>query len=214
MIKPVVVIGLLGTTLDRGQRAERWNTLAADGGALPARGPARSPLRAAARRAARRAGRRPSRPTSRRSRPRPRCARTSSTSATRGTSRQVYGALHDFARGVPVRPRARGLPGPHHDRHARRADLPVPADRVAALPGAAAADVARRSGTRRPARVRTRIIDLDLSRYDRIASRFQQEQREDLSFLKAGIDTRNAALQRADRAHRAGGDRARARRCC
>ena len=40
------------------------------------------------------------------------------------------------------------------------------------------------------------IIDLDLSRYDRIASRFQQEQREAASFLKSGIDTRNAAFNR------------------
>ena len=35
------------------------------------------------------------------------------------------------------------------------------------------------------------IIDLDLSKYDRLAARFAQEQREDLSYLKAGIDTRN-----------------------
>lgn len=36
-----------------------------------------------------------------------------------------------------------------------------------------------------------RIIDLDLSKYDQIASRFAEEQREGLSFLKAGIDTRS-----------------------
>jgi transcriptional regulatory protein RtcR len=36
------------------------------------------------------------------------------------------------------------------------------------------------------------IIDLDLSRYDRIAQRFQAERRDDLSFLKSGIETRNA----------------------
>src|SRR6516164_10926668 len=41
-----------------------------------------------------------------------------------------------------------------------------------------------------------KIIDLDLSRYDRIASRFQQEQREGVSYLKGGIDTRNAAFNR------------------
>jgi len=35
------------------------------------------------------------------------------------------------------------------------------------------------------------IIDLDLSTYDRIARRFETEQREALSFLKSGIDTRN-----------------------
>jgi transcriptional regulatory protein RtcR len=36
------------------------------------------------------------------------------------------------------------------------------------------------------------IIDLDLSRYDSIARRFQRERIEGLSFLKAGIDTRSA----------------------
>jgi len=40
------------------------------------------------------------------------------------------------------------------------------------------------------------IIDLDLSRYDRIAARFRREQQEGLSFLKSGIATRNAAFNR------------------
>ena len=35
------------------------------------------------------------------------------------------------------------------------------------------------------------IIDLDLSKYDRLAARFQQQQRDDLSSLKSGIDTRS-----------------------
>jgi transcriptional regulatory protein RtcR len=39
-----------------------------------------------------------------------------------------------------------------------------------------------------------KIIDLDLSKYDRIASRFCQEQREGASYLKGGIETRNAAF--------------------
>jgi transcriptional regulatory protein RtcR len=39
-----------------------------------------------------------------------------------------------------------------------------------------------------------KVIDLDLSKYDRIASRFQQEQREGISYLKGGIDTKNAAF--------------------
>jgi transcriptional regulatory protein RtcR len=39
-----------------------------------------------------------------------------------------------------------------------------------------------------------KIIDLDLSKYDRIASRFRQEQREAVSYLKGGIDTRNSAF--------------------
>jgi transcriptional regulatory protein RtcR len=41
-----------------------------------------------------------------------------------------------------------------------------------------------------------KIIDLDLSRYDRIASRFRQERDEGVSWLKGGIETRNAAFNR------------------
>ena len=40
------------------------------------------------------------------------------------------------------------------------------------------------------------IIDLDLSRYDSIARRFQKERTEGLSFLKAGIETKNLAYNR------------------
>jgi len=40
------------------------------------------------------------------------------------------------------------------------------------------------------------IVDLDLSRYDRILSRFARERKDGQSFLKAGIDTRNAAFNR------------------
>ena len=39
-----------------------------------------------------------------------------------------------------------------------------------------------------------RIIDLDLSRYDQLAMRFEQERRQGSSFLKSGIETRNAAF--------------------
>jgi transcriptional regulatory protein RtcR len=41
-----------------------------------------------------------------------------------------------------------------------------------------------------------RIIDLDLSRYDKIATRFRREQEESLSFLKSGIATRNKDFNR------------------
>lgn len=40
------------------------------------------------------------------------------------------------------------------------------------------------------------IIDLDLSRYDRIAQRFARERDDNLSFLKSGIATRNPAFNR------------------
>jgi transcriptional regulatory protein RtcR len=38
------------------------------------------------------------------------------------------------------------------------------------------------------------IIDLDLSKYDRLASRFQTEKAEAQSFLKSGIETKNAGF--------------------
>jgi transcriptional regulatory protein RtcR len=40
------------------------------------------------------------------------------------------------------------------------------------------------------------VIDLDLSKYDRLAARFKKEQQEGLSFLKSGIATRNAAFNK------------------
>jgi len=39
-----------------------------------------------------------------------------------------------------------------------------------------------------------KVIDLDLSKYDRIASRFRQEQSYAVTYLKGGIDTRNPAF--------------------
>lgn len=107
---------------------------------------------------------------------------------------QVFASLFDFARAYPFRPEhedylvhittgthvaqiclfllteARHLPG--------RLVQCSPAERRAEQPGT------------------YRIIDLDLGRYDRIATRFAHVQREGLSFLKQGIDTRNAAFNR------------------
>jgi transcriptional regulatory protein RtcR len=40
------------------------------------------------------------------------------------------------------------------------------------------------------------VIDLDLSRYDRIAQRFGVQTRDNLSFLKSGIDTQNPGFNR------------------
>ena len=40
------------------------------------------------------------------------------------------------------------------------------------------------------------IVDLDLSKYDAIASRFREEQKEAASFLKSGIATRNVSFNR------------------
>lgn len=52
--------------------------------------------------------------------------------------------------------------------------------------------VSRREGPPSPAGLYS-IIDLDLSRYARLTSRFQREQQASASFLKAGIATRNTA---------------------
>lgn len=41
-----------------------------------------------------------------------------------------------------------------------------------------------------------RIIDLDLSRYDALATRFAEEKQEGLTFLKSGIETRNTTFNR------------------
>lgn len=40
------------------------------------------------------------------------------------------------------------------------------------------------------------IIDLDLSKYDQIASRFSKEHQEGVNYLKGGIETRNSAFNR------------------
>src|SRR5262249_37693161 len=57
--------------------------------------------------------------------------------------------------------------------------------------------------TRRAGSGSLRIIDLDLSKYDRIATRFSRDELEEHSLLKSGIQTRNAAfnalVERLDR---------------
>jgi len=47
-------------------------------------------------------------------------------------------------------------------------------------------------GGRDPLPGRYSIVDLDLSRYDKLASRFREERRDAVSFLKSGIETANA----------------------
>ena len=108
---------------------------------------------------------------------------------------EVYGALHDFARGRSFATEREDYfinitTGTHvaqicwfllaETRH-------VPAKLLQlSPPKKARGDVASPM----------RIIDLDLSRYDRIATRFRAEQRDAASFLKSGIATRNPAFNR------------------
>jgi transcriptional regulatory protein RtcR len=107
---------------------------------------------------------------------------------------ETYGALRDFARRHPFDPTREDVlahitTGTHiaqislfllvESRH-------IPARLIQTSPPAPGGNAAG-SYT---------IIDLDLSRYDSIARRFQKERTEGLSFLKAGIDTKNAAYNR------------------
>ncbi len=115
---------------------------------------------------------------------------------------EVYGALHDYARGAYPFDTEREdylvhiTTGTHvaqiclflltESRHMparllqtsppRRGEGPRPQTRAE-----------RTAGT-------WRAFDLDLSRYDRLASRFDAEARERTGLLKAGIETRNAAF--------------------
>lgn len=106
----------------------------------------------------------------------------------------VYGALHDFARVYPFSPETEDYlvhitTGSHvaqiclfllTESHYFPAKLiqTAPPSKQRGEPGAFA------------------IIDLDLSRYDRLASRFNLEIRESTSFLKSGIATRNEPFNR------------------
>jgi transcriptional regulatory protein RtcR len=106
---------------------------------------------------------------------------------------RVYARLHDFASQYPFKPEKEDYlvhitTGTHvvqicwfllvesHE---------APARLLQTSPGRSPRD--RAVGTHA-------IIDLDLSKYDRIASRFQQRVQEGRSFLKAGIETKNAAF--------------------
>lgn len=107
---------------------------------------------------------------------------------------EVYAALHDFARGYPFSPDEEDYlvhitTGTHvaqiclflltESRH-------FPARLIQTSPP--------RPGSGEHALGSFSIIDLDLSRYDRIASRFLIERNEAVSFLKSGIETLNPAF--------------------
>lgn len=66
----------------------------------------------------------------------------------------------------------------------------LPARLIQTSPAPRHSDEERTAGTHS-------LIDLDLSRYDRIASRFTHKRLEGLAFLKSGIATRNATFNRS-----------------
>ena len=106
---------------------------------------------------------------------------------------EVYGALHDFAAGYAFDPESEDYfvnitTGTHVAQicwflliEARY----IPAKILQLTPP---------RHQEQPSPGKYSVIDIDLSRYDRIATRFKAEQAEATSFLKSGIATRNPAF--------------------
>jgi len=106
---------------------------------------------------------------------------------------EVYGALHDFSRGYAFDPENENYfihitTGTHV---AQICLFLLTESRY--LPGTLIQTGPPRRKSHGVAGVYD-MIDLDLSKYDRIASRFRQEKADDISYLKSGIKTRNAAF--------------------
>lgn len=107
---------------------------------------------------------------------------------------EVYGKLLDFARAEPFDPEAEDyLIHITTGTHVAQICLFLLTE-ARYLPGRLLQTQPDR-GTANPAGTWS-IIDLDLSRYDSIATRFAAASAESTSFLKSGIDTRNAAFNR------------------
>jgi len=104
----------------------------------------------------------------------------------------VYGALHDFARSYPFDPEKEDYLV-HITTGTHVAQICLFLLTESRYFPARLLQTSPPKGSDQP---NYSIIDLDLSRYDRLASRFRIEQWEGLSFLKGGIDTRNAAFNR------------------
>ncbi|MGC4030140.1 MAG: RNA repair transcriptional activator RtcR [Tepidisphaeraceae bacterium] len=105
---------------------------------------------------------------------------------------EVYGCLHDWAAAYPFRPEDEDyLIHITTGSHVAQICLFLLAE-ANYIPGR----LLQTSPPRRdkPGAGGYEIIDLDLSRYDRLAARFQHQQTEGRNFLKSGIETRSAAF--------------------
>ncbi|MDI1428039.1 RNA repair transcriptional activator RtcR [Polyangium sorediatum] len=108
---------------------------------------------------------------------------------------EVYAGLHDIARAYPWKPeREDYLIHLTTGTHVAQICLFLLTE-ARYFPGRVIQTSPPRKETRGGPGAYT-IVDLDLSRYDRIASRFSRERHEGQSFLKAGIDTKNASFNR------------------
>ncbi|MEL6180745.1 MAG: RNA repair transcriptional activator RtcR family protein, partial [Myxococcota bacterium] len=107
----------------------------------------------------------------------------------------VYEALHDFARDYPF--------DPDHEEYFLHISTGTHVAQIcmfllteARYFPAALIQTSPPNRSNRDVAGAFRVIDLDLSKYDSIATRFQEEQEEALDFLKSGIATRNAGFNR------------------
>lgn len=108
---------------------------------------------------------------------------------------QVYGALHDFARAYAFDPEAEEyLLHITTGTHVHQICLFLLAESKHFPAKLIQTSPPRRRGT--GVEGHHRVIDLDLSRYDLIARRFAREQQEGQAALKDGIETQNAAFNR------------------
>lgn len=108
---------------------------------------------------------------------------------------QVYGALHDFARGYPFVPDEEDY-WIHITTGTHVAQICLFLMTEARyFPGMLLQTAPpKRQASREPGSYT--LIDLDLSKYDRIAQRFAREQADAVAFLKSGIATRNRQFNR------------------
>ncbi|MBN8456268.1 MAG: RNA repair transcriptional activator RtcR [Verrucomicrobia bacterium] len=108
----------------------------------------------------------------------------------------VYGALHDWARAYPFDPeREEYFIHITTGTHIAQISLFL-LNEAGTLPGKLIQTSPPSSKTSRDRKAGYSVIDLDLSKYDRLATRFEREQAEVTEFLKSGIPTRNGGFNR------------------
>lgn len=108
----------------------------------------------------------------------------------------VYGALHDWARAYPFDPeREEYFIHITTGTHIAQISLFL-LNEAGTLPGKLIQTSPPSSKASRDRKPGYAVIDLDLSKYDKLATRFEREQAEVTEFLKSGIPTRNGGFNR------------------
>lgn len=109
---------------------------------------------------------------------------------------RVFGSLHDWARAYPFDPeREEYLVHITTGTHIAQISLFLLVE-AGYLPGKLIQTSPRPTGRRASPAGRYAVIDLDLSKYDALSTRFSKEVAETTEFLKSGIATRNDGFNR------------------